>query len=589
MSETATIGYLEFPVGDRARIYTRPVEIVTATRVEEVLPALQRIQSLVDSGLHAGGFVTYEAAAAFDPAFQTHPPSTLPLLCFGVYTNCEWRNSPPQSPPLAANGPEWTAAVDHADYDATVAAIRSQIAAGNTYQVNYTFPTKAPFHHQGYDWFLDRHRAQQGPYSAFQQWGDHEIISLSPELFFSLDGDKLTSRPMKGTRPRGLSARADQYLREELLQSPKERAENLMIVDMIRNDMGRVCETGSITVPDLFSAEQYPTVWQMTSTITGTTQAEVPEIFQALFPCASVTGAPKIETMKLIRQFEKTPRGVYCGAVGWWAPNRKACFNVAIRTATVDTRQATATYPVGSGVTWDSVDHQEFAECNTKTAVLQHGPPPFELLTSLRLDGDGYFLLAYHLERLLASATYFDVPLCRESVTNALETYRSQVADIPAKVRLTVARNGDIALTHTALPAPTPWNVGLAGAPIDTRQPWVHHKTTHRVDYDSLRATRPECTDVILWDEEQRLTEASYANIVLEINGMRYTPPAHVGLLEGVFRRHLLEVGQIEERVLFVADLEQADAIYLINSVRQWIPVHWIPSHVDGPLVEHTR
>lgn len=589
MTETATIGYLEFPVGDRVRVYARPVEVITATRVEDVLPALHRIQDLVDSGLHAGGFVAYEAAAAFDPAFQTYPPADIPLLCFGIYSEFTWRSKPPQTLPLGSEGPEWLASVSREAYDTTVAAIRAQIAAGNTYQVNYTFPTEADFGQTGYNWFLDRHQAQQGPYSAFQQWGDHEIISLSPELFFSLEGDQLTSRPMKGTRPRGLSARADQQLRKELLQSPKERAENLMIVDMIRNDMGRICETGTIQVPNLFSAEQYPTVWQMTSTITGKTQASVPEIFQALFPCASVTGAPKIETMKLIRQFEKGPRGVYCGAVGWWAPNRSACFNVAIRTATVNSRQSTATYPVGSGITWDSVDHQEYAECNTKTAVLQHGHPPFELLASLRLDETGYLLLPLHLDRLAASAGYFGVAWCRDSVIAALESYRSDVAHFPAKVRLTVARTGEITISHAPLPTPAAWNVGLAADPIDTRQPWVHHKTTHRLHYDQLRATRPDCTDVVLWDQEHRLTEASFANIVLEIEGKRYTPPAHIGLLEGVFRRHLLETGAIEERVLYVSDLERADSIYLINSVRTWIPVNWVAHHADRPLVEHTR
>ncbi len=589
MTETATIGYLEFPVGDRTRVYTRPVETVTATSVEEVAPALARVQALVASGFHAGGYVAYEAAAAFDPAFQTPPPSDLPLLCFGIYAACQWRSETAQHLPLASEGPVWSASIDRSQYDTTVAAIRAHIAAGDTYQVNYTFPTSAPFAHSGYDWFLDRHRAQRGPYSAFQQWGDHEVISLSPELFFSLEGDQLTSRPMKGTRPRGLSARADQALREELLNSPKERAENLMIVDMLRNDMGRICETGTVQVPDLFSAEQYPTVWQMTSTVTGKTNATVPEIFQALFPCASVTGAPKIETMKLIRQLETGPRGVYCGAVGWWAPDRSACFNVAIRTATIDTRRGTATYPVGSGITWDSVDHQEYAECKTKTAVLQHGHPPFELLASLRLDEAGYFLLPLHLDRLEASATYFGVPWCRDSVIAALESYRPQVDTLPAKVRLTANRRGGIEITHAPLPAPSPWNVGLATDPIDTRQPWVHHKTTHRIPYDRLRATRPDCTDVLLWDEETRLTEASFANIVLEMGGRRYTPPTHLGLLEGVFRRHLLEDGAIEERVLFVSDLELADAIYLINSVRKWIPVNWIPRHADRPLVEHTR
>ncbi len=584
MSAHATYGYLEFPGADAVRIYADPIEVVTAHTVEEVLPALKRVESRVGTGLHAAGFVGYEAAPAFDPSFQTHSPGPLPLLWFGLYEH--WHAALPahQAPLTDRDMPTWTSHVSRSEYKDALARIRHQIGAGNTYQVNYTYPTTAHFDLDGYTWFNDRIHAQRGAYSAYLNVGDHQIISLSPELFFSLGDSVLTSRPMKGTRPRGFSASQDQALAAALRCSPKERAENLMIVDMLRNDMGRVCTTGSIQVPELFSIEQYPTVWQMTSTITGDCHASVPEIFQALFPCASVTGAPKIETMKIIRQLEQVPRGAYCGAIGWWSPDRQARFNVAIRTAVVETESARATYSVGSGITWDSVDDQEFEECQTKTAVLHHHMPEFELLTSLRLDDDGYFLLPYHLDRLARSAAHFDFQFDREVVSETLEAYRAEVDELPAKIRLCVNRLGTLTLTHSTLPEGEPWKVGLSSVFMDTEQPWIYHKTTHRDCYDTARATRPDCMDVILTDSEGRLTEATYANVVLEIEGRKLTPPLENGLLDGVFRRHLIETGVLEEQTLRVDDLARADQIFLINSVRKWIPVAWQPLEEKASL-----
>jgi para-aminobenzoate synthetase/4-amino-4-deoxychorismate lyase len=368
----------------------------------------------------------------------------------------------------------------------------------------------------------------------------------------------------------------DRAMAEALRNSSKERAENLMIVDMLRNDLGRVCAVNSIEVPELFSIERYPTVWQMTSTVTGHCEAPVPEIFAALFPCASVTGAPKIETMKIIRELEAGPRGVYCGAIGWWAPERQARFSVAIRTATVNREKGIARYAAGSGVTWDSDMEREYQECEQKTAVLYHTQPPFELLASLRLEPSGYFLLEEHLDRLADSAAYFGYAFAREKAHDALEAYRAQVERFPAKVRLLHDKHGNLKITDEPLPAPIPWKVGLARAPIDSQQPWTHHKTTRRECYDDARATRPDCTDVVLWTRDGQLTESTFANIVLRFGKKRYTPQLAAGLLPGVFRRHLLEAGEIEERILTVDDLGKADEIRLINSVRRWIEVEWI-------------
>jgi para-aminobenzoate synthetase/4-amino-4-deoxychorismate lyase len=573
-------GRILFPEGDTLRVYASPIAEFCTARMDEVRSILAILEQQVIRGYHVAGYIAYEAASAFDPAFQTHPPRELPLLWFGVYREPRF-DAMPAKAALSQPALHWKPSLEKVAYGAALGRIREHIAAGDTYQVNFTYPFEAHFDAEPEAWFLERLQAQQCGYAAYLDLGEHVIMSLSPELFFELDGDHITTRPMKGTRPRGLGSADDRTMAEALRTSPKERAENLMIVDMLRNDLGRVCAVNSIEVPELFSIERYPTVWQMTSTVTGRCEAPVPEIFAALFPCASVTGAPKIETMKIIRELEAGPRGVYCGAIGWWAPERQARFSVAIRTATLDRDKGLAHYAAGSGVTWDSDMEREYQECEQKTAVLYHTQPPFELLASLRLEESGYFLLEEHLDRLTDSAEYFDYVFAREIVRNALEAYRAQVERFPAKVRLLSDKRGALTITDELLPAPQPWKVGLARAPIESRQRWTHHKTTRRAVYDDARATRLDCVDVLLWTADGALTESTFANIVLRFGDKRYTPPSEAGLLPGVFRRHLLETGEIEERSLTVDDLAKTDEVMLINSVRRWIEVEWVPQLSD--------
>ncbi|MBX3180918.1 MAG: aminodeoxychorismate synthase component I [Candidatus Hydrogenedentes bacterium] len=581
MTPTPPSGRCLFPDGDSMRVYRNPRETIAARRVEDVVPALRAVEDRVNLGLHAAGYVAYEAAPAFDAALRAHPPGAMPLVWFGLFDPPEVQPCPPPAedpcPPF-----EWTRGMNREEYLGRLARIREHIAAGDTYQVNFTFPLEANFQGSPEAWFWERIAAQEARYGALLELDEHTVLSFSPELFFAIDGNRITARPMKGTRPRGLSSTEDRALADDLARSPKDRAENLMIVDMIRNDLGRICAVNSIDASRLFEVERYPTVWQMTSTVNGDTAAGITDIFGALFPSASVTGAPKVETMKIIRELESGPRGVYCGAVGWWAPGRQARFNVAIRTAVLARRTGIARYHAGSGITWDSDPGAEYEECEQKAAVLRHVRPPFELLATLRLDAGGYLLLGHHLDRLAASATYFGYPVTREAAREALEAYASGVEAVPAKVRLTADRRGAFHITHEPLPPPRAWTSGLALAPIDARQPWTHHKTTCRAVYDAARATRPDCESVFLWDSAGRLTEAVYANIVLQLDGRRYTPPQSAGLLPGVYRRHLLESGEIEERDLFLDDLARAEAIFNINSVRGWVPITWI-DHPEAP------
>ena len=451
--------------------------------------------------------------------------------------------------------------------------IKDYLVRGHTYQVNHTFPLRASFTGDPWVFFLDLAAAQQGQYAAFIDTGPLAICSASPELFFHLDGDRLTARPMKGTAPRGRTLAEDERRIAELRRSEKNRAENLMIVDMIRNDLGQIAEIGSVAVPRLFEVERYPTLLQMTSTVTARTQASVAEILAHIFPCASITGAPKVRTMEIIRELEPQPRGIYTGAIGFIAPGRRAQFNVAIRTVLIDRERQQASYGVGSGLVWDSDAATEYAECVLKARVLTERRPSFQLLEALLWEPDsGYFLLAAHLERLANTAVYFQVPLDRPAI-EAYLTEQARTLTEPGKIRLRVALDGRFTVEVESLARgarPRSTRVGLAREPVDSNTIWLYHKTTRREMYAAARASRPDCDEVILWNERGELTEASTANLVLDLDGAWVTPPVTSGLLAGTFREWLLATGQIREQVLTRVDLRQARRIALVNSVRRW-------------------
>ena len=564
--------------GQRGLRLAAPAQVVVAMRPDEVIPALRAIETAVDRhGLTAAGFITYEAAAAYGLAVHA-PLSDLPLLWFGLYERVEilddWATQladPPSSASYTTGS--WQPALGRAAHETVVRRIKDYLARGHSYQVNHTFPLQAAFAGDPCSFFFDLAAAQQGEHAAYIDTGRFAVCSASPELFFQLDGERLTTRPMKGTAARGHTLAEDEARMADLRRSVKNRAENLMIVDMLRNDLGRVAETGSVAVPLLFAVERYPTLLQMTSTVTARTRASVVEILASLFPCASITGAPKVRTMQIIRELEPQPRGAYTGAIGWIGPGRRARFNVAIRTVLVDRDLGRASYGVGGGVVWDSDAGDEYAECLLKTRVLTARQPPFHLLEALLWEPEGgYFLLEAHLARLADTAVYFNVPLDRPAVASRLDEL-ALTLNAASKIRLLVNRNGAFALEVVPLTPetpPPPARVGLAQAPVDSGTIWLYHKTTRREVYDAARASRPDCDEVILWNERGELTEASTANLVLDLDGERFTPSVTSGLLAGVLRGELLAAGHIRERVLTPTDLRAARHIYLINSVRKW-------------------
>lgn len=560
-----------------------PIAVVQAQRLDEVRPALHAVMETVQAQTcWAAGYLAYEAAPAFDPAFvvRSPAPGAPPLLWFGLYRRAEpiappFESERDQSDRVAYSIGAWTPTVDWPQYECAIHRIKDHIAAGHTYQVNYTYRLRAAF--SGDDRAFFRQLAQRQPdgYAAYLDIGSHAICSASPELFFRLDNGVLTARPMKGTAPRGHTPADDDANAAWLHQSEKNRAENVMIVDMIRNDLGRIADLGTVNVPALFTVERYPTVLQMTSTVTARTTATFESIMAALFPCASITGAPKVRTLQIIAELETTPRGVYTGCIGYLAPDRAAQFNVAIRTVTIDRAAGQAEYGVGGGIVWDSDAADEWRECAIKTRVLNAAQPRFDLIEAiLWTPGDGYFLLARHLHRLTNSAAHFAIPIDLPALQARLAALAATLPPAAHKVRLAVDQQGHVSLTAallSQLPLPPLMRLKLAAQPVDADHLFLFHKTTRREVYEAARASQPDCDEVLLWNERGQITESTIANVVVEIDGARCTPPVACGLLPGTLRAELLARGEIVERVITIEEALAAPRLWLINSVRGWL------------------
>ena len=552
--------------------FSRPREIVTAFTVADVAPQLERVETAVaQSGLYAAGFISYEAAPAFDPALTAKGNGGFPLLWFGLYDGAEQVDLPVPAPGPDSGKAGWQASLGFEQFEANLKRIKAWIRSGDTYQVNYTYRLSTSLAAEPWDAFLQLVAAQEAPYGAFVDTGEWVIGCASPELFFRLDGDRIACRPMKGTAARGLTQAQDRAQAETLRASEKEQAENVMIVDMVRHDLGRVAETGSVNVPHMFAVEKYPTVWQMTSTIEARTPATLSNIFRALFPPASITGAPKVRTMELIAQLETSPRRIYTGTIGFLAPGRRAQFNVAIRTLLWNRRTRDAEYGVGSGITWGSQPEAEWQECRAKARILDTRIPEFSLLeTMLWTPEDGYFLLERHLERLAQSTLYFGFVVDLAAVRVELERLAARLTRTRQRVRLLVAREGRTTLEAEVLPAadPAPQRVAVAPGPADSSNPFLYHKTTNRGLYEAARAACPGYDDVLLLNESGEVTESTIANIAVEIEGKLCTPPVQCGLLPGTLRADLLERGTLIERCITLEQMRRSPGVFLLNSVR---------------------
>jgi len=584
--------------GADARLFREPAQIISARSLEQVSDALDAVSRLSRQGLHLAGYLTYEAGLALEPRLAGLAPSRpgAPLLWFGAFEHCvriaredvpAWLASQARGalPGIGPLEPQ----IGIGDYQAAFDTLHQAIAAGDIYQANLTFPVEGPWHGDPIALYAAlRDRAAAG-YGGVIHDGEAWHLSFSPELFFSLRGRSVRTRPMKGTRPRGRDAEEDARLRADLASSVKDRAENLMIVDLMRNDLSRVADPGSVRMEAAFQVESYPTVHQMVSAVTATVLPGhgAVDLLRALFPCGSITGAPKIRAMELIAQVEAAPRGLYCGAIGYVEPTGDAAFNVAIRTLrlTPDNRGngqtggGRAILGLGSAIVADSQALPEWRECLVKGGFVRESkgtgsPAVFDLIETMRFTPDeGIPLLELHLERLRASAEALGFTFDRHAVRNAIQALCFD-AEQPAKLRLVASRSGAYALELTAMPdpLPAPATVAVMALPVDSGDWRLRHKTSDRGFYETGLATARAAGahEVLFLQDDGLVTEGSFTNLFVERDDMLLTPPLALGLLPGVLRRSLVDAGTATEAELTLDDL--AGGFLIGNALRGLMP-----------------
>ena len=557
------------------RLYSGPQRVISCTRPQDVAQTLADIDQVVADGLHVAGYFAYEMGYALEEKLAHLCPADLdqPLIWMGVFKGVQNLSTTEAQDLMHAWGTEaYTVDALHGDmtrdrYRANVETVREHIRAGDVYQINYTFK-------QGFDYAgspLGLHaqlrRRQRARYGAVIHTGDRHILSLSPELFVETEGNTARTRPMKGTAARAPSAAGDQDRRHWLSHDEKSQAENLMIVDLLRNDLGRIAEVGTVTVTDLFTVETYPTLHQMTSGVEATLRAgtALSGVLGALYPCGSVTGAPKVKAMEIIHGLEDGPRGVYTGSIGY-ASLDGARFNVAIRTLTLE--DGHGEMGIGSGIVYDSDSANEWDECHLKARFLSEDVPPFALLETLKWTPPGGFdLLAHHLDRLIESAAYFGYAYDPGAVQTALDQAVDGRTDAQ-RVRLTLDLQGRVHVETQPLPAPSAHMTYAVSDQInDADSPFTYHKTTNRALYDDARCAT-HADEVLFINAQGQLTEGSITNVFVEKDGQLLTPPVSCGLLGGTLRRDLVESGRAVEAVLTPTDLAAPNRVYLGNSVR---------------------
>ena len=546
--------------------FTQPIKELKTRDLAEVADLLAQVESYQEQGYYVVGYVSYEAAPAFEEKLAVHKAPLLAeyLLYFTVHDRVETSPIPLiyDEVDLPSNWQEETSA---ADYEKAIAQIHHHLRQGDTYQVNYTVQLKQDLSANPFAIYNRMVVEQEAGYNAYVEHDEMAVISMSPELFFEQNDRELTTRPMKGTTQRGVTDQEDLEQASWLEQDPKNRSENMMIVDLLRNDMNRISEVGSEHVECLCQVEQYSTVWQMTSTIKSQLRPDVDlvEIFRSLFPCGSITGAPKIATMEIIKDLEPQPRGVYCGTIALLLPNGRRIFNVAIRT--IQLHKGQAIYGVGGGITWDSTWESEYHEVHQKAAVLYRKQARFKLITTGKINQKQLLFENQHLGRLTKASRYFSYPFNPEDLRQKIEE-ECQACDSHQdyRLRIILSKSGEIELSRQLLAplSPSFCKAKLCLQEADLNQAFTYFKTTHR---PHLNLDKQE---IIYHNAAGELLETSIGNLVLKINGKLYTPPIRLGILPGIYRQHLLETGQVEEKVLTVPDLEQAETIYGCNAVR---------------------
>ncbi|KRE20781.1 hypothetical protein ASE66_08085 [Bosea sp. Root483D1] len=563
----------------QALLFAEPVEIVEACKPSGIAGAFARIEDGLARGLHAAGFLSYELGYALEPRLAGLSPRerALPLLWFGLFEGPRKVAPAELDQSFAALCPppleDLTFGLDEAGHAAAVQRVLDYLHAGDAYQVNLTFPIRFRYPGDPLALYGALRASQPVAHGGMIATGEANILSVSPELFIETNDGRAVTRPMKGTAARGVDTKADEAAKAALPADPKQRAENLMIVDLLRNDLGRISEQGSVKVPALFSVETYPGFHALTSTVTSKLRPglSLAEQMQALFPCGSVTGAPKLRAMEIIREIEAAPREIYTGSIGMIAPSGDFSFNVAIRTATL-LPDGDGVYGVGGGIVVDSKPAEEYAECRLKARVLTDLAGDYGLIETLRWSG-GYVRLALHIERLAASAAALGFRFDREQALGQLgEAETSFPAGEDRRVRCELRRNGIVQITTAPMPpaADGALRIAVASQRIDAGDPFLRHKTTRRTVYERAfaEAASQGCDDALLLNRQGFVTETSRSTIFVERDGVLLTPPLEHGLLPGVLRRELIETGAARETPLRLHDLVEAERWFVGNSLR---------------------
>lgn len=551
--------------------------ILSFTPQDDIEQFFQKIQTHLNKGFWLAGYFTYEFGYFLDPALKKMRPKGNQTLAWltvcnqpcsfsglkqGIFPDYKIQNIRPD--------------ITFKKYSKTIAKIKQYLMSGDTYQVNQTFKIKFNFQGDSFSLYQTLKNSQPTAYSAYINTGKQQIISLSPELFFKIEKGKIWSRPMKGTFSRGLTWEEDQANKQELKANKKIRAENLMITDLLRNDLGRICR--QVKTSRLFEIETYPSLHQMTSTISGKLKKKttIKEIFTALFPCGSITGAPKIATMKIIKDLEPNPRNIYCGAIGFISPKNTACFNVAIRSALIKGKKGEL--GVGGGIVYDSNPKTEYQEACLKAKFFSRPAEKFSLIeTMLWQKGKGIFLLDLHLTRLKNSAQYFAIPINIEKIKHQLKKTCASLKT-PSKIRLQPSNDaGSLSIEIFKLEDNTkPLKIKLSNQRLNPQNIFLYHKTTNRKLYDKeLALAKQEGFDeVIFLNKKQQVCEGAISSIFIQKNNKLYTPPVSCGLLPGILRQHLLNKSKAQEKILYLKDLKTADKLFIGNSVRGLVEVN---------------
>ena len=552
-----------------ARLYRAPQTIIRTSDPAQVTPCLEQLRA---SGRHAAGFLAYEAGHGLEPRLAPGAPTDTPLIWFGIFE--DYVEIAPETVPALLPAPAggWLGrprpAITRADYATAQARVAQLIVAGDIYQANLTFGCDVSTAGDPLALYAGlRARARSG-YGGIVWTGSDWLLSLSPELFFALQSQRLTTRPMKGTAARLPDPALDRAAAAQLAHDPKQRAENLMIVDLLRNDLSRVATPGSVSVPHLFHVESYPSVHQMTSTVSAQLRdgLDAVDVLHAIYPCGSITGAPKIRAMQVIAEVEAAPRGIYTGSIGRIDANGDAAFNVAIRTLHLRDGQNRARLGLGSGIVADSQVAEEWNECLAKGAFVADSRH-FDLIETMRFEPEhGVLRLERHLARLAASASAFDFAFDRHAARNELQAATFRLGE-PQRLRLLLARSGRMAIEIAPLPQPpsSPWRVALTPLPVSTDDFRLRHKTSDRDFYDSARKGCA-ADEVIFVDPLGRLSEGSVTNVFVPRGEQLLTPPLTQGLLGGVLRDELIESGAAIEAEVRAADL--AAGFYVGNALR---------------------